>query len=135
MIRDSYTWFFSGTDNRGNGQEVTARQTEHHGVGIVISNFLEPCIKDTANVSNRIITITLKGKQQIAIIGTYAPTAFADEAEKDTFYRDLEATYNKLKHKAATFIVGDLNTRTQCMQEGEEEPIGQHTFNPENTYI
>ena len=133
ILRDRFAWYFSGTGNRGSNVDTTTRTTEHHGVGMVISNFLEPCIEEVINVSNRIIKVSFRGKQRLCILGAYAPTAAATETEKNKFYRELEACYKKSKHKAATFIFGDFNARILKAQEGEENIIGQHTFDINNT--
>lgn len=79
---------------------------------------MTPCIKNIDSISSRIISLTLKSKNIIAVIGAYAPTAFAPKEGKDDFYARSEEKYKKLRNTHATFIMGDMNARVGTRREG-----------------
>ena len=51
--------------------------------------------------------ITLDGTMQINLIVTYMPTAIDPIEIKEKSYGELQNTYDKLKNKGPTYIVGD----------------------------
>jgi len=58
--------------------------------------------------------------RNLAVICTYAPTENSHEETKDTFYEQLEYTYDYISRYNTKIIVGDLNT-----QLGREEAYKQ----------
>ena len=72
---------------------------------------------------------TLDGVIPINIINVYMPTSVYPEEEKEKQYSILQDTYNKLKNKGPTYIVGDFNARLiyPC-NEAEEQIMGKFTM-------
>ena len=55
--------------------------------------------------------IIIDGTIPINIIVTYMPTSIDPTEIKDKAYDNLQDTYDKLKNKGPTYIVGDFNAR------------------------
>ena len=73
--------------------------------------------------------ITIGGTLPINIIVVYMPTAVHQSDEKDKCYNTLQDTYNKLKNKGPTYIIGDLNARMiYPNNDTEEEIMGKYTM-------
>ena len=114
-----FTYYFSGGDTK-----------EHHhaGVAIIIANKLNNFIDDIQQISERLMTITLKCSIPITIIATYAHTAQHELTDRMQLYNDIKQLYNKYKSKHIVHIAGDFNARIQTIISNEEICIGPHTF-------
>ena len=80
--------------------------------------------------------ITLDGTIQTNIIVTYMPTSIDPTEFKDKAYENLQDTYDKLKNKGPTNIVGDFNARLIYPNNStEEESIGKFTMFENKDYL
>ena len=50
------------------------------------------------------------------VISVYAPQSYREEEYKHIFYKQLNKTYNTLKNKGPTLIIGDFNARPGAPQ-------------------
>ena len=78
----------------GGGLE-TKGQICYHEVGIIISKELLNYVLDVETLSERLMTITLRGKIPVTLASAYAPTAIATAEEKDNFYAALQKLTKK----------------------------------------
>ena len=81
------------------------------------------------------MVVKLKGTVQITIIIAYAPTADKSSTEKHKFYKELQEEYKKAKSAGFAMTIGDFNARIQTKLTKEEECVGPHTLDKENTRI
>ena len=124
--RKDYVWYFSG-----NGQDKC-----HHGVGLVRRKDLAKHIEGIEPINERLMYITLDGTIQTNIIVTYMPTSIDPTEIKDKAYEHLRDTYDKLKNKGPTYIVGDFNARLIYPNNStEEESIGKFTMFENKDYL
>ena len=64
------------------------------------------------------ISVRLQGKPfNITVIQVYAPTIYAEEAEVESFYEDLQDLLELTPKKDVIFIIGDWNAK-----------VGSHTW-------
>ena len=65
------------------------------------------------------ISVRLQGKPfNITVIQVYAPTSYAEEAEVERFYEDLQDLLELTPKKDVFFIIGDWNAKVR----GQEIP-------------
>ena len=58
------------------------------------------------------ISVCFQGKPfNIMVIQAYAPTSYAEEAEVERFYEDLQDLLELTLKKDVLFIIGDWNTK------------------------
>ena len=80
--------------------------------------------------------MTIDGTIPINIIVAYMPTSVETSEIKDKAYETLQDTYDKLKNKGPTYIVGDFNARLIYPNNStEEEAIGKFTMYENNEYL
>ena len=60
------------------------------------------------------------------MIQCYAPTAVAEDMERQKFYVQLNDTLKKQKKKDITIVGGDLNAKVGQDNEGLEHVMGRH---------
>ena len=77
--KSNYVWYFSGGGLAAKGIPC------YHGVGIIIKKELLNYVFDVETISERLMTVTLRGRIPITVASAYAPTAAATTEEKDTF--------------------------------------------------
>ena len=83
-----------------------------HGVGFMIGLRAQKALLAWDPVSPRIARLRLKGRlSNISIITVYAPTRVATDADKDSFYSDLEITMQKCPKRDFLILAGDWNSR------------------------
>ena len=81
--KSNYVWYFSGGGLAAKGIPC------YQGVGIIIKKELLNYVFDAETISERLMTVTLRGRIPITVASAYAPTAAATTEEKDTFYAAL----------------------------------------------
>ena len=69
----------------------------------------------------------------IRVFSAYAPTAQAKDQVKTQFYRTLTNAVRRQQGKYMTLTLGDFNARVQAKLSDDEEGIGIHTFENNNT--
>ena len=91
--KSNHIWYYSGGGLEPKGEAC------YHGVGIVIKKELANYVLDVETISERLMTITLRGKIPVTIASAYAPTAVATAEDKDNFYNALTKLTKKFKKK------------------------------------
>uniref|UniRef100_A0A8D0A351 Endonuclease/exonuclease/phosphatase domain-containing protein n=1 Tax=Sander lucioperca TaxID=283035 RepID=A0A8D0A351_SANLU len=83
-----------------------------HGVGILLSKGAAKSLIEWEPISERIITarFTSKGRN-ITFIQCYAPTNTAVYEEKETFYQQLQAVFQKTPKRDIKIVMGDMNAK------------------------
>ena len=83
-----------------------------HGVGLLLSKGAVKSLIEWEPISERIITarFTSKGRN-ITIIQCYAPTNTTVYEEKETFYEQLQAVFQKTPKRDIRIVMGDLNAK------------------------
>ena len=84
-------------------------------------------------VNSRIMIIKIRAVPELDIFSAYAPTAAADESERDSFYNTLSSTVGK-GSTTPKIIMGDFNARIRKRQPGEESILGTYTLGDQRTY-
>ena len=63
------------------------------------------------------ISVCLQGKPfNITVIQVYAPTSYAEEAEVEQFYEDLQGLLELTPKKGILFIIGDWNAKVRSQE-------------------
>ena len=62
--------------------------------------------------NDRMISVHFQGKPfNVTVIQVYAPTTYAEEAEVEWFYEDLQDLLELTPPKRRLFIIGDWNAK------------------------
>ena len=96
-------------------------------MGIIIKKALSNYVLDVETISERLMTITLRGKIPITVASAYAPTAISPAEDKDKFYTSLQKLTNKHKKKGILYIGADMNAKLNDPG-SYEDGIGPHIF-------
>ena len=84
-------WYFSGGELAAKGEPC------YHGVGIIVKKELKSYILDVETISERLMTITLRGRIPITAVSAYAPTAIATAEDKDNVYAAFKIITRKYR--------------------------------------
>ena len=77
-------------------------------------------------VNDRIISARFFSRfAKLTIIQLYSPTNEADEADKDTFYEQLQREIAKVPKHDILMVMGDANAKVGKSNEGWERVMGQ----------
>ena len=88
------------------GQEFLRR----NGVAIIVNKRDRNAVFGCSIKNNRMISVCFQGKPfNIIVIGAYAPTSNAEEAEQ--FYEDLQDLLGLMPKKDVLSIIGDWNAK------------------------
>lgn len=94
------------------------------GVGCIITKKLARHIKDWQAITERLIRVTLEGKEDTNIVVGYGPNENDSVEIKDKFWEDLQTNIEALKGN--TYLVGDLNARVGRDNEKWHGTIGKY---------
>ena len=83
-VRRHFTWYFSGTEQGGD-------KAIRGGVAIVMRNELRNYVTQVEPISDRIMSITLRGSMPVKVFSVYAHTAQTAEKHKNVFYKKNNA--------------------------------------------
>ena len=90
------------------GQESLRR----NGVAIMVNKRVQNSVLGCNLKNNRMISVLFQGKPfNITVIQVYAPTSYAEEAEDERFYEDLQDLLELTPKKDVLFIIGDRNAK------------------------
>ena len=81
------------------------------------------------------MTIALRGSMPIKVYSVYAPTAQAGAKTKQCFYTMLTKETRTDTNKHIVYVMGDFNARIQTCRRGEEDIVGPHTLDKNNTNL
>ncbi|XP_062532951.1 craniofacial development protein 2-like [Bombyx mori] len=100
-MAEGNTFYFSGHESKS-----------QNGVAIIVSQTFKYAVLGYNAISDRIMTIKLRGNPlPINIVQVYAPTAQSSEEETDSFYGTLEDCINALPRREMLFVQGDWNAK------------------------
>ena len=81
-----------------------------NGVAIMVNKKI--AVLGCSFKNNRMISVHFQGKPfNITVILVYAPTSYAEEAEVEWFYEDLQDLLELAPKKDVLFIIGDWNAK------------------------
>ena len=90
------------------GQESLRR----NGVAIMVKKRVRNAVLGCNFKNNRITSVHFQGKPfTITEIQVYAPTSYAEEAEVEWFYEDLQDLLELISKKDVLFIIGNWNAK------------------------
>lgn len=115
-LQSGHCFIFSGNDT-----------SKINGVGIVMSNKAKRTLLEYKAVSDRIITARFNTKfRKMTVVQCYAPTEPDDDANKDSFYLQLDAVISSIPRGDIKIIIGDLNAKTGCDNSNLQSIMGKH---------
>ena len=92
------------------GQESLRR----NGVAIIVSKRFWNAVLGCSLENDRIISVFFQDKPfNITVIQVYAQTSYAEEAEVEQFYEDLQDLLELTLKKDVLFIIGDWNAKVE----------------------
>jgi len=122
---DGATFIYSG---RPEGDNVS-----REGVGILMDKAAKRSLIEWHPVSARIIVARFKTTiRNIVMIQCYAPTAAAEDVERQEFYVQLNEILKKQKKKDIIILGGDLNAKVGQDNVGLEHIMGRHGLGKKN---
>ena len=124
---DDLTIYYSGNDNR-----------RQNGVAFIVNKKISAAVESYAAVSDRILSIRLRGKPlNITIFQVYAPTSAASEDEIESFYSRLVESLHQMHKKDTVYVIGDFNAKIGSQKDlnitggfglGERNDAGDRLF-------
>jgi hypothetical protein len=96
------------------------------GVGFLISDHCRKSVLSFDPVSDRLAVLNLAGTAPVNIIAAYAPTEISSDAEKESFYEQLQNTINSIPKRGPIILAGDLNVHTGKLRTGWEHVMGKY---------
>ena len=99
------------------------------GVGFMVSNSMASKLdRLPTGHSDRIMSmrLPLEGKQHLMLFSVYAPTLWADPADKDIFYSDLHRLLSNTPEDDKVLILGDFNARVGKDSQAWQGVLGRH---------
>ena len=90
------------------GQEPLRR----NGVALVVNRRIQNAVLGYNLKNDRTISVHFQGKPfNVTVIQVYAPTTYAEEAEVEWFYEDLQDLLELTSKKDVLFIIEDWNAK------------------------
>ena len=103
------------------------------GVGFLLSKRAKQSLLAVHPVSERIITIRLKGSiANMTIIQVYAPDSSRSDQEAEEFYSQLQHTVDTAPKKDVLFVIGDFNAIVGHSNDGLEDVMGKFGHGRQN---
>ena len=82
------------------------------GTGFFIHKRIKSAVKKVEFISDRLSYLVLKGRWcDIIVINAHAPTEEKDDHIKDSFYEELEHTFDQLSRYNMKILLGDFNAK------------------------
>ena len=101
-----------------------------NGVAITVNKRVRNAVLGCSLKNKEIISVRFQGKPfNITVIQVYAQTSYAEEAEVERFYEDLQDLLELTPKKDVLFIIGDWNAKVGS----QERPGVTGKFGPLNT--
>jgi len=120
LIHNNYQLIWSGTG--GN-------ERAKHGVGFILHPSQSKLLIDTAQLSERMVSIKLKdGNETTTYIQIYAPCNDSySEEDRLSFFDDLSTYVDSIKNNENIVIMGDFNGRVGPRRTPWERQLGPHS--------
>ncbi|CAG9136030.1 unnamed protein product [Plutella xylostella] len=102
-------------------------ESEHgcQGVGIVLSERWNNCVKEYECVSPRLIWIRLKvGLTRLFVLGVYAPDTSKSAQEIDEFWKSMNVVLDDCDENERVIMLGDFNSWVGVQRDGYESVLG-----------
>jgi hypothetical protein len=123
--QDGATFLYSG---RPEGENVSCQ-----GMGILLDKEARRSLIEWQPVSARIIVARFKiNIRNIVMVECYAPTAVAEDVERQEFYMQLNNILKKQKEEDIIIVGGDLNAKVGQDNKGLEHVMGRHGLGKRN---
>ena len=107
--------------------------TRTNGVGFLVHKSLSPFISDYDDISDRLATLTLQGKEnKVVFIQVYFPTTSHTDEEVDALYDQIQVIVDKTSKRDFLFIMGDFNARVGGLHNIYPKCVGKYTFGISN---
>lgn len=91
----------------GNNQGVFRK-----GVAFAVKKTIATAVITFEPFNERMCYIRLKGKfKNISVVCAYAPTEVSEDIDKDDFYEEIEALWNKIPNYDLKILLGDFNAK------------------------
>ena len=104
-----------------------------NGVGFLVNKVISPFISDYNDISDRLATLTLQGKEnRIVIIQVYFPTTSHPDEEVDKLYDQVQNIIDKIPKRDFLFIMGDFNARVGKLHNIYPKSVGKYTVGNAN---
>lgn len=103
-------------------------ESEHgcQGVGIVLSERWNNCVKEYECVSPRLIWIRLKvGLTRLFVLGVYAPDTSKSAQEIDEFWKSMNVVLDECDENERVIMLGDFNSWVGVQRDGYESVLGK----------
>ncbi|KAJ4438077.1 hypothetical protein ANN_14016 [Periplaneta americana] len=82
------------------------------GTGLFVDKIIKSAVKKVEFISDRLSYLVLKGRWcDIVVINAHAPTEEKDDHIKDSFYEELEHTFDQLPRYHMKILLGDFNAK------------------------
>ncbi|BHF85885.1 hypothetical protein SprV_1002905900 [Sparganum proliferum] len=108
-----------GSLGRSSGPRDSSGQ---HGVAIALSQQADLALLAWEPVNDRMAYVRLKGYfTNISIVSVYAPASAAEQRDKEEFYSQLQALFDRLPRRDFLIVAGDWSGRT-----GPSDPTTSH---------
>ena len=128
-------WKDNAVRELGEGYKIIycVESNKRNGVGIILSRKWKDNVVDVKRVSDRLMSIKVKGRQEmIMIISAYGPQVGCAEEEKEAFLVDLDDMVGEAKESEVLVIGGDLNVHVGKDCDGYDGVHGGHGYEERN---
>ena len=130
-------WTGSGRIKLASGESMifSGRDDEIHreGVALMLTCKAARALMEWNPVNGRIITARFYSRFiKTTVIQVYAPTNDYSDEDKDAFYEQLQATWNKAPKHDVKIVMGDFNAKVGESNQGHEEHMGTHGLGVRN---
>ena len=118
----------SVTTSLGNTIIYSGRKDNDHrqGVAIMMSKAAKRSMIEWTPINERLMVARFKSRYtKLSVIQCYAPTNDAEEETKDTFYQQLQKAIDNVRSHDVLLVIGDLNAKVGCSNEGREKIMGE----------
>ena len=123
--------------------DAEAAAAGYAGVGVVLSERAEKCLRDWIPVNSRLCAVRLATSVKASrnrmvnrclfIVSAYAPTDCSSDAMKDQFYDDLRGLLRLARSSDIIVVAGDLNAQVGSLSSSEAKLGGRLELRSERT--